>query len=52
MISEMKVGSVSSVIPLTKGYLILKLEDVRFPDNPEAKKMARSEAFSLKSTDV
>lgn len=52
VISEMKVGSVSSVIPLTKGYLILKLEDVRSPDNPEAKEMARSEAFSLKSTDV
>lgn len=52
VISEMKVGSVSSVIPLTKGYIIFKLEDVRFPDNPEAKEMAKREAFNLKSTDA
>ncbi len=52
VISEMKVGSVSSVIPLTKGYIIFKLEDVRFPDNPEVKEMAKGEAFNLKSTEV
>ncbi len=52
VISEMKVGSVSSVIPLTTGYIIFQLRDIRFPENPEAKEMAKREALTLKKEEA
>ncbi len=51
-ISKMKAGSVSSVITLTTGYVIFQLQDVRFPEDPQAKEMAKQEALTLKKGEV
>ena len=51
-LSKMEVGSVSPIIPLGKGFVILKVEDIRYPDNPEAKKKAREEGLALEKGNV
>ncbi len=49
----MAVGSVSPVIPLpNKGFVILKLEDVRYQESPAAREEARSEVFTKKRFEV
>lgn len=40
-ISRMTVGSISPVIKIQSGYTILRLEEIRFPENPEARARAR-----------
>jgi hypothetical protein len=52
IISKMKVGSISSVIPLKTGYIIFQLQDVRFPEDPQAREVAKREALTLKRGDV
>jgi parvulin-like peptidyl-prolyl isomerase len=47
-VSKMEMGSVSPVIPIKSEFVILKLEDIRYPENPEAKKWARQEALNYK----
>jgi parvulin-like peptidyl-prolyl isomerase len=37
-VSKMNIGSVSPVIPIKSGYVVFKIEDVRFPDDPEIRK--------------
>ena len=37
-VSKMNVGSVSPVIRIKSGYVVFKIEDVRFPDDPEIRK--------------
>ena len=44
-VSKMKVGAVSSIIPVKSGFVILKLEDIRYYEDPEAMKQARREAL-------
>ncbi len=52
-VPRMTVGSVSPVIPLpNKGFIILKLEDVRYQESPAAREEARSKAFSKKRFEV
>jgi len=51
-ISKMEVGSVSSVIPLKSGFLILKIEDIRYPENPEAREQARENASNVKKVEA
>jgi parvulin-like peptidyl-prolyl isomerase len=34
-VSKMTIGSFSSVIKIKSGYVIFKLEDIRFPEDPE-----------------
>jgi hypothetical protein len=48
VVSELKVGSVSSVIPIERGFVILKLEDARLPQNedPAARRQARQASLS------
>ena len=46
-LSKMEVGSVSPIIPLAKGFVILKVEDIRYPDDPAARKKAEQEGVSL-----
>lgn len=36
--SKMNIGSVSPVIRIKSGYVIFKIEDVRFPEDPEIRK--------------
>lgn len=45
-LSKMKIGSVSPIIRVSNGFVILKLQDIRYPENPEAKKQARQEALN------
>ena len=35
--SKMKIGSMSSVVKIKTGFVIFKLEDVRFPDDLRSK---------------
>jgi parvulin-like peptidyl-prolyl isomerase len=47
-VSKTKTGSVSPIIPIKSGYVILRLEDVRYTENPEAMKQAKEEALKRK----
>ena len=51
-VSKMKAGSVSPIIPIKLGYVILRLEDVRYTENPEAMKEAKEEALKRKKVQV
>jgi parvulin-like peptidyl-prolyl isomerase len=48
VVSKMKVGSVSPIIPMKSGFVILRLEDTRYVADPEAMKQAREEALKRK----
>ncbi len=50
--SEMKTGSVSPVIPVKSGFVIFKLEEVRYPENPDAREEARQQALSRKRVEA
>jgi len=52
ILSKMKVGSISPVIPLKSEFVILRLEDIRYPEDPEMKKKAREEALKNKRFDA
>jgi parvulin-like peptidyl-prolyl isomerase len=43
--AELTVGSVSSVIPVSSGFTLFKLEDIRYPENPEAREQARMQVL-------
>ncbi len=51
-LSKMEVGSISALIPLKSGFVILKVEDIRYPDNPEAKEKAKQDALALEKGKV
>lgn len=51
-LSKMEVGSVSPVVPVPKGFALMKLEDIRYPDSPEKKEEARQQALQLKRSEV
>ena len=57
IISNMEVGTVSSIIRIglgknDTGYVFLKLVDVRYPDDPEAKERAKEVILSGKKTEA
>ena len=37
VLSEMEIGSVSDVVEFDKGFLIIKLDDIRYPEEPEVR---------------
>jgi parvulin-like peptidyl-prolyl isomerase len=45
VVSGMQPGSVSPVIPTKSGFVLIRLEDLRYGDSPEAMARARSEAL-------
>jgi len=47
-ISKIKAGSISPIIPIKSGFVILRLEDIRYTEDPEAMKQAREEALKRK----
>jgi hypothetical protein len=51
-IIKMKIGEVSPVIRLKTGFAIFRLEDVRFPENEEAKALARMEVLRRKQNEA
>lgn len=46
-LSKLGIGSISPIIPLKQGFVILKVEDIRYPDNPEAKERAEREGLAI-----
>ncbi|HYA94032.1 MAG TPA: peptidyl-prolyl cis-trans isomerase [Thermodesulfobacteriota bacterium] len=46
-VSKMEVGSISPIIQVGTGFVILRVEDIRFPEDPEAKKLAVKQALYL-----
>jgi hypothetical protein len=52
VVSKMKVGSVSPIVPIKSGFVILRLEDIRYPENREAMEQAREEALKQKKVRV
>jgi parvulin-like peptidyl-prolyl isomerase len=52
VVSNMKTGSVSPIIPFKSGFVILRFEDIRYTENPEAMKQAKEEALKLKKVQV
>ena len=42
-VSKMKIGSTSSVVRIKTGFVIFKLEAIRFPDDPKIKEQVRTE---------
>lgn len=45
-VAKLKIGEISPVLPLGKKYTILKLEDIRIPEDPQAREKAEAEALS------
>jgi parvulin-like peptidyl-prolyl isomerase len=50
--SKMKIGSISPVIRIKSGYVIFKLEDVRFPENPEIRQRVKLDLLLKKQKEV
>ena len=50
--SKMKIGSISSVLRIRSGFVIFKLEDIRFPDDPLVKERVRREALGRKQKEA
>jgi hypothetical protein len=48
VVSKLEKGSVSPVIPFKNGSVILKLEDIRFPEDVEGRNQARLEVLKRK----
>lgn len=51
-VEGMVVGAISPVIKVASGYVIMKLEEIRFPENPEAREQAKATALSIKGTQI
>ena len=51
-VSRMKIGSVSPVIRIRSGFVIFKLEDIRFPDDPLVKERVRLEVLRQKQREA
>ncbi|MEW6602118.1 MAG: peptidyl-prolyl cis-trans isomerase [Nitrospirota bacterium] len=47
-LSKMSVGDIGPVIPISDGFLVFRLDDVREPDNPDAREEARKQALDFK----
>jgi hypothetical protein len=47
-VSVMKVGEVGPVIPMAGGFAVVKLEDVRFPEDPKELEQARKDVLADK----
>jgi hypothetical protein len=52
VVSQMKVGSVSPVIPIKLGFVVLRLEDIRYPEEPQARNRARQEVLKQKKVEA
>ena len=51
-VSKMKIGSISPVIRIRSGFVIFKLEDIRFPDDPLVKERVRLEVLGRKQKEA
>lgn len=51
-ISKMKIGEISPVIRLKSGFVILRLEDLRYPEDEKAKEQAKHEILKRKQKEA
>jgi parvulin-like peptidyl-prolyl isomerase len=51
-ILKTKVGSVAPIIHIKSGFVILKVEGIRYPESPEAKQKARLETLEKKQREL
>ena len=51
-VAGMEVGAISPVIKVASGFVIMKLEEIRFPENPEAREQAEATALRIKGTEI
>ncbi len=51
-VSKMKIGSTSSVVRIKTGFVIFKLEAIRFPDDPQIKEQVRTELLRQKQREA
>jgi parvulin-like peptidyl-prolyl isomerase len=51
-VSKMKIGSVSPVIKIKSGYVVLKLEDIRFPEDPGVRDKIKLDLLLQKQKDA
>jgi parvulin-like peptidyl-prolyl isomerase len=51
-VSKMAAGTVSPIIPVGSGFVILKVENIRYPESKEAREFAKREALALKKEGV
>jgi parvulin-like peptidyl-prolyl isomerase len=51
-VSSMKKGEVSPLIPIGRMFSLVKLEDVRYPEDKAARERAEKEALQAKRTDA
>jgi parvulin-like peptidyl-prolyl isomerase len=51
-VAGMEIGAISPVIRVASGFVIMKLEDIRFPENPEAMEQAKETALRIKGTEI
>jgi len=51
-VSKMKIGSTSSIVKIKTGFVIFKLEDVRFPEDPKVKEKVRMGLLRQKQKEV
>lgn len=47
---KMKIGDISPVIKIDEGFAIMKLEEIGYPEDPEAKEWAMQEALNHKKS--
>ena len=51
-VSKMKIGSTSPIVKIKPGFVIFKLEDVRYPDDPKIKEQVRMRALRQRQTEA
>jgi parvulin-like peptidyl-prolyl isomerase len=51
-VAGMEVGAISPVIRVASGFVIMKLEEIRFPENTEAREQAKAAALRIKENDI
>lgn len=51
-LSGMKTGSISPVLKIGKGFSLFRVEDVRYPDDPEVLRNVREEALKKRKTEA
>lgn len=50
-LADVKAGGISPIIEITNGFIIAKVEEIRYVDNPEAVEQARSKVLSQMKLD-
>lgn len=50
IISKMDWGSISPIVPLDKAFAIIKLEEIGYPDDPQARETAEQQALQKAKT--